>query len=430
MMNNLKDAMLHKERIKQILADQREAILNKEPGIVRTVLSDVHKKMRLPHIVVISGLRRVGKSTLLRQIIQKYYHNEDFYYINFEDERLFNFKAENFNFLYEVLVELYGEKKTFFIDEIQNISNFESFVRRFYDAGFKFFITGSNAKLLSREIGSKLTGRYVEITVNPFSFNEYLNLNDVHFEENMLYKTESRALLKKHFENHLINGGMPEFIKYNDPEILFRIYEDIVIKDIAVRYRIDNLYEMRELFQYIITNFANKISFHSLKKITGLGSITTVKKYILFLSETFFISVVHKFDFSLKKQLVNVKKIYISDNGFISKLSTRVTDGKGWLLENYVYNLLKTKGSVSYYTGKNECDFVIQKGKNIKQAIQVTSELSDNNRQREINGLIDAMKLFGLDNGLILTNDQEEDFSEGGYRISVKPVWKWALQGG
>ena len=420
--------MLHKERIKQILADQREAILNREPGVVRTVLSDVQKKIMLPHIVVISGLRRVGKSTLLRQIIQKFYHNEDFYYINFEDERLFNFNAENFNFLYEALIELYGEKKTFFIDEIQNISNFESFVRRFYDAGFKFFITGSNAKLLSREIGSKLTGRYVEITVNPFSFNEYLKLNDVHFEENMLYKTESRALLKKHFENHLINGGMPEFIKYNDPEILFRIYEDIVIKDIAVRYRIDNLYEMRELFQYVITNFANKISFHSLKKITGLGSITTVKKYILFLSETFFISVVHKFDFSMKKQLVNVKKFYIADNGFISKLSTRVTYDKGWLLENYVYNLLKTKGIVFYYTGKNECDFVIQKDKNIKQAVQVTFELSDTNRRREINGIVDVMKLFRLDKGLILTNDQEEDFSEGEYKISVKPVWKWALQ--
>lgn len=420
--------MLGKEQIKQIVVDQREAILNKEAGIERTILASIGKKIKLPHVIVISGLRRVGKSTLLRQIMQTYYGDKDFYYINFEDERLFNFNARNFNLLYEALVELYGERKTFFIDEIQNVSNFESFVRRFYDIGFKFFVTGSNAKLLSREIGSRLTGRHVELVVNPFSFYEYLKFQNIQFEKQMLYKTEARAKLKNLFEKYLTNGGMPEFLKYKDPEILSRIYEDIIIKDIAVRYKIENLYEMRELYQYIITNFANKISFHSLKKIVGLGSITTVKKYVLFLAETFFISIVHKFDFSLKKQLVNVKKFYVADNGFIPRISTKITRDKGWLLENYVFNVLKRTGNVFYYSGQNECDFIVQENKKITQAIQVTSELADSNRQREINGLLDAMKYFKLDSGLILAYDQEEELTIERHKITVKPVWKWALQ--
>ncbi|GBE16843.1 archaeal ATPase [bacterium BMS3Abin15] len=421
--------MLSKEQIKQILVDQREAILNKEVGVERTILADIGKKIKLPHIIVISGLRRVGKSTLLRQIMQTYYGDKDFYYINFEDERLFNFNAKNFNLLYEALVELYGERKTFFIDEIQNVNNFENFVRRFYDIGFKFFVTGSNAKLLSREIGSRLTGRHVELVVNPFSFYEYLKFQNIQFEKQMLYKTEARAKLKNLFGKYLTNGGMPEFLKYKDPEILSRIYEDIVIKDIAVRYKIENLYEMRELYQYIITNFANKISFHSLKKIVGLGSITTVKKYVLFLAETFFISIVHKFDFSLKKQLVNVKKFYVADNGFIPRISTKVTRDKGWLLENYVLNVLKTSVvNIFYYSGQNECDFIVQKNKKITQTIQVTSELTDTNRQREINGLLEAMKCYELNRGLILTHDQEEDLTIGDYKVSVKPVWKWTLQ--
>jgi len=420
--------MLGKEQIKQIVVDQREAILNKEAGIERTILASIGKKIKLPHVIVISGLRRVGKSTLLRQIMQTYYGDKDFYYINFEDERLFNFNARDFNLLYEALVELYGERKTFFIDEIQNVSNFESFVRRFYDIGFKFFVTGSNANLLSREIGSRLTGRHVELVVNPFSFYEYLKFQNIQFEKQMLYKTEARAKLKNLFEKYLTNGGMPEFLKYKDPEILSRIYEDIIIKDIAVRYKIENLYEMRELYQYIITNFANKISFHSLKKIVGLGSITTVKKYVLFLAETFFISIVHKFDFSLKKQLVNVKKFYVADNGFIPRISTKITRDKGWLLENYVFNVLKRTGNVFYYSGQNECDFIVQENKKITQAIQVTSELADSNRQREINGLLDAMKYFKLDSGLILAYDQEEELTIERHKITVKPVWKWALQ--
>jgi len=421
--------MLSKEKLKQILFEQREIILNKPLGVERTSLSKVAEYKKLPHIIVITGLRRIGKSTFLRQIIHKYYSDKDFYYINFEDERLFNFKAEDFNDIYETLIELFEEKRTIFIDEIQNITHFELFVRRFYDAGFKFFITGSNANLLSRELGTKLTGRYLDIKINPFSFWEYLKMKKIKLSNEMLYKTAIRGKVKKLFGNYLINGGMPEFVIYEDKEILNRIYDDIIIKDIAVRYSIYNLSEMRELFQYLISNFANKFSYTKITKMVGLGSVNTAKNYVMFLSETFFVSVVNKFDFSLKKQIVNEKKIYLIDNGFIQRISTKLTKDMGWFLENLVFNELKKDSMVYYFSYKNRvCDFIVEKGQNIINAVQVCWEFTNDNREREINGLTTAMDFFNLNYGLILTNDQEDELKIDNKKIELIPVWKWLLQ--
>lgn len=281
--------LLNKDQLKQVVADQRAALLNKPYGIERKVLADIDHAIKLPHIITLTGLRRVGKSTLLRQIIRKYFADQHFYYLNFEDERLFRFKAEDFNLLYEALLELYGEQKTFFIDEIQNVAHFENFVRRFYEAGFKFIITGSSADLLSKEISTKLTGRHLDMVVPPFSFQEYLHLKDFPITKEILYNTIAKTQIKSHFQNYLIHGGMPEYLVYNEPEILSHIYDDIVIKDIAVRYKVANLAEMREVFLNLISNTANKFSFNKLKTICGIGSITTVKNYVHYLTETFFL---------------------------------------------------------------------------------------------------------------------------------------------
>ncbi len=272
--------MLSEEQIKEILVKQREVILNKKFGIERTILKEIESKIKLPHVVVLTGLRRSGKSTLLRQLIKKRYNDEDFYYINFEDERLFNFPANEFNKLYEVLVSLYGKKKTFFLDEIQNITNFETFIRRFYEEGFKFFITGSSATLLSKDLGTKLTGRHVDIIVRPFSFLEVLKLKGFKLEKETIYKTESKVEIKKYFDEYLINGGMPEYLIYNDPELLTKVYEDTVLKDIAVRHKVDNIVVLRNLYSILISNFANKFSFNSLKKVTDINSVNTIKKFI------------------------------------------------------------------------------------------------------------------------------------------------------
>ncbi|MCK5149518.1 ATP-binding protein [Candidatus Pacearchaeota archaeon] len=420
--------MLSKEQLKQILFDQKKSILKKPLGVEREVLTKINKKTKLPHIIVLTGLRRSGKSTLLRQIIKKHYQDKNFYYINFEDERFFNFNAENFNDIYEVLLELFGKQKTFFIDEIQNVENFELFVRRFYDNGFKFYITGSSAKLLSKELGTKLTGRHLNLIVTPFSFKEFLNFKKIDFSKKIIYNTEDKITIKKHFEEYLFNGGMPEFVKFNEKEILTRIYEDIINKDIIVRYDVKNIIQLRELYQYLITNLANKFNYNNLNKILGIKSPHTTKKFINHLIETYFIQIINKFDYSLKKQIKSEKKPYVLDNGFVSVISLKFTKDKGWLLENLVFNNINENFEINYFENKYECDFILSKQKKIIQAIQVCWELTSENKEREIRGLTTALEEFKLKQGIILTKDQEYNLQKDNKKIFVKPVWKWLLE--
>jgi uncharacterized protein len=419
--------MLSQEELKEIIIRQRENLLKKDYGIEREVLKVVEQKMKLPHVVVLTGLRRCGKSTLLRQLIKKHYNDEDFYYLNFEDERLFDFPASDFNKLYEALVSLYGTKKTFFLDEIQNVTNFEIFVRRFYEEGFKFFITGSSATLLSKELGTKLTGRHVDIVVRPFSFTEFLELKGVQVSKESVYKTELKVEIKKYFQEYLLMGGMPEYLVFKDSELLTKTYEDTVLKDIAVRYSVTNVAVLRQLYSYLITNFATKFSFNSIKQVTNIKSVNTIKKFIGYLEETYFAKTINKFDYSYKKQIVNDKKFYVLDNGFITCLSKRLLKDNGWRLENLVLTHLNNSHEVFYYFDKKECDFIIVNNRVVENAIQVCYELHDENKEREIAGLLEAMKEFKLKKGLILTYEQEEEIKLEGKKIIVKPVWKWLL---
>jgi len=420
--------MLTDIEIKEILIRQRQTILGKKYGIERTVLKEVEAKIKLPHVVVLTGIRRSGKSTLLRQIIKKHYNDEDFYYINFEDERFINFPASEFNRLYESLLNLYGQKKVFFIDEIQNIINFETFIRRFYEEGFKFFITGSSATLLSKELSTKLTGRHIDIIVKPFSFLEFLKLKNFILEKDSIYKTESKIEIKKYFDSYLINGGMPEYLVYNDSELLTKVYEDIILKDIAVRHKVKNIVILRELYQYLIYNFANRFSYNSIKNLMKVGSVNTIKKFIAYLEETYFSKTVGKFDYSFKKRIINDKKFYLLDNGFIKILSAKVTKDKGWLLENLVFNELNSNNEIFYYSNKNECDFLLVKNKTIIKVVQVCFELNEENRERELNGLIEALGKFKLNRGLILTYNQEDKLEINRKKIEIIPVWKWLLK--
>jgi len=421
--------MITKELLRQVLTEQRFDLLKKETGIPREALLQVQKKIHLPHVHFITGMRRCGKSTLLRQIIKKYYLDEDFYYLNFEDERLMNFDPAVFNMVYETMVELFGQKKTFFIDEIQHVRQFDSFVRRFYDNGFKFFLTGSNAGLIKEEISTRLTGRHVDTLLKPFSFREYLEMKTGSASSLNQYITEDRAEIKRLFGDYLVKGGMPEFIRYDDTEILRRIYDDIIVKDIFVRRKVDNTVAAKELYLYLVSNFGQRFSYNSLQDIVLFGSINTIKKYIHFLEETFLVRVINKFDFSVRKQLANDKKLYVCDNGFIPLISTRVGIDRGWLLENLVINNLDPDHEIFYYSGKKEADFISMANKKIDSVVQVTLEMTPSNHARETNGLLEALNHFRIDNGLILTYDQEDELVTDSGKITIKPVWKWLLEG-
>ncbi len=420
--------MISKELVKEVLLDQREFILGKDPGIPRQAMKRINEVINLPHVIVISGLRRCGKSTLLRQIIKNHYNDKDFFYVNFEDERLRDFNASEFNTIYEELLSLFGKKKVFMLDEIQNVDGFEYFVRRFQEMGFKFFITGSSAHLLSREIGTKLTGRNLRIDLYPFSFKELLTFKGINHKKEDLYKTERKVIIRNAFEEFMSTGGMPEYLKYKDQEILLRTYEDIVVKDIVIRYNLDNVRMVKNLYNYLISNVTNRFTFNSLKNTLGMGSSVTAQNYVDYLEEVNFCSIVHRFNPSIKKQNKSSKKFYMTDHGFLRPISTRLTKNKGKILENIIFIHLKHDGKVfTFETKKGECDFIQIKSNQVTQAIQVTWELTEKNERREIQGLLSALKEFDLNSGTIITYDIEKETVIDGKKIVIIPAWKWCL---
>ncbi|MFH0805277.1 MAG: ATP-binding protein [Patescibacteria group bacterium] len=416
--------------LKEVILEQRDFIDRAEQGIEREVLLNLKKYFKLPHTLVVSGIRRVGKSTLLVQLMRNFYKDTS-YYFNFEDERLLNFESNDFNALYELMIELFDEKKVFFFDEIQNVKGWENFVRRMQDRKFKFFITGSNASLLSKELGTKLTGRYLSQKLYPFSFKEFLSFKNYKFQPNNLYKTVERGKLKKFFNVYLKEGGMPEYLQYQNKEVLKNVYEDILYRDIAVRYDIKETKSLRELALYFLTNLGGLFSYNKLKKNLSLGSVNTVKSYTEHLKNSFLIFTINLFSYSLKQQAVAPKKVYCLDNGLANAVSFRFSRDRGKFLENLVFIELKRRNEdIYYYKTKNnlEVDFLLKKARKVKQLIQVSQNLKENKtKEREINGLITALKELKLKQGLILTEDEEEVITLKGIKIIVQPIYKWLL---
>ena len=421
---------MQKSLLKEIILEQEKDRQAIDLGIKRIALDFVSKKISLPHAVVISGIRRCGKSTLLNQIINNFYP-KGVYYLNFEDERLVDFEVADFNSLYEVFLELYGERKVFFFDEIQNVAQWEVFVRRMQNKGHKFFITGSNASLLSRELGTKLTGRCVSIELYPFSFIEYLSFKDYKPQKDAFSYTAERARIKKHFSEYLRHGGMPEYLKYNDSTLLKRVYEDILYRDIVARYDIKQVKTLRELGLYLLSNIGTLFSYNNLAKILGVGSMNTIKSYADYLENGFLVSLVSRFSYSLKQQFVANKKIYCIDNGLAESVAFQFSKNKGKFLENLVFLELKRRYPQIYYyktTNNLEVDFLTKNGKKDISLIQVADNLdNEKTKQREIDALTYAMDELKLKEALILTEDTEEEIKLKGKVLLVQPIYKWLL---
>lgn len=415
---------MNKSELRAIIIDQNSRQDNTNM-IEREIFSRIESYIKNPFVIIISGIRRCGKSTLLNQIRKKYLG----YYVNFDDERMINFKIEDFQMLYELLIELYGERKIFYFDEIQNIPSWERFVRRLHDEKKKVFITGSNASMLSKELGTHLTGRHLTLQIFPFSFNEFLNLKKFKLNQSTPYIPTGKAKIKNYFAEYLTHGGFPEYLKENNPDYLKTLYENILYRDVLVRYKLINEKSLKELV-YIATNSVSKeISFNSIKNALGLGSSTTVRDYFYYLENGFLLFLIPRFDYSLRKQIYYNKKVYIIDTGLAKYLGFRFTSDSGRLLENIVFlELKRRRNEIYYYFDNKECDFVIKdQTAGITQAIQVCFELTSENKGREIEGLKEALVKFKLKEGLILTYDREDEFNIKGKKIIIKPVWKWLL---
>ncbi len=405
--------------LEQIIADQKKNFTEKNLGTEREV--DFDKYLRNKQIVVISGIRRSGKSTLLRQFAKRF---SSYYYLTFDDERLFNFGVEDFNNLL-LAFKKHGAAKTFFLDEVQNVIGWERFARRLYEEGYKVFVTGSNAKLLSGELATHLTGRYFKIELYPFSFREFLAFKNVPLSP--ISSSDIAGVLKM-FDEYFVRGGFPEFLSYNDNEFLRRIYDDVLLKDIVARFGVRETKTFKQLANYLFSNVGKEASYNGLKNILGVKSAMSIRKFVNFMEEAYLIFELPKYSFSLKKQFVSDKKIYVIDNGLRNEVSFAFSEDRGRLLENLVFIELKRRGcDLFYFKDSGECDFLISEKNKIKQAIQVAVELNVGNQEREANGLVEAMKMARLSVGTILTLGAEKNIKRDDFAIKVLPVWKWLL---
>ncbi|MGC4129023.1 MAG: ATP-binding protein [Bergeyella sp.] len=416
---------MNKDLLKTVIAEQ-EYYFEQAKGSMKREFPE--KFCQSSQIVIISGIRRCGKSTLLQQIRAK--QTEKDYYLNFDDERLAGFNVEDFQMLTEVFYELFGEQKTYYFDEIQNIEQWERFVRRLHDMGNKVYVTGSNARMLSRELGTHLTGRYLSVELFPFSYKEFISFKNPDLLEKNRFKTSVKAEYIALFHDYFQNGGFPAFIKTNDELVLKTLYENILYRDIMVRNNITNEKEIKLLVSYLAGNFARLSTNSELAEIIGVKNPTTVKKYIGFLADSYLVFQTSKYDYSLSKQILNPKKSYFIDNGMVRRVGFSFSDNLGHLLENLIFIELLRQGKEIYYHHKNnECDFVITEGKSVVSAIQVCYSFStEKTKKREISGLLDALNAYNLQSGLIITDDTEEELIIEDKTIHIIPAWKWLLE--
>ncbi len=415
--------MLLKSLMKLVILDQLEAINNKENLVIRDTYSNL-VQYKGSSALVLKGLRRTGKSTLLKQLIISKF-SDSFYYFNFDDDRVFGFTVDDFQNLIETFIELFGRRKNVFFDEIQNVRGWELFINRMLREGYRVFITGSNSNLLSQELGTHLTGRHIDLELYPFSFQEYLRAKDLQKIVEGDYNTSARATLSAEFNKYFLTGGMPEVVLSGEAAILTHLINDVIQKDIVTRYSVRKPAEIKKILRFILANVSNETTYRGLTIATDSKSENTVKKYIQYLEETYIIFEVSRYDKKLRRRDKNPKKFYCIDNGIIINNVPTFIENKGGLLENMVaINLKRMQKEFYFFRDKDqsEADFVIPSE---RQIIQVCYELNEQNRKREIKGLVRARREINAEKFLIITLNQEESIKLDGLTIDVEPIWLW-----
>jgi predicted AAA+ superfamily ATPase len=387
---------------------QRQKLDRQTLGLERELL------LKLPdldtHALIISGVRRCGKSTILMQLLKQ--RTQPVLYLNFDDLRIYGFVLKDFQLLDKIIE--YNKSEVLFFDEIQVVEGWELYIRQKLDEGFRVFVTGSNATMLSRELGTKLTGRHITKELFPFSYREFLQFKNLEHNAKSLQK-------------YMKTGGFPQFVKTNNTDILLELFTDILNRDIIVRYGIRDAAALKRLAVYLVSNTGNLVTAGKLQQPLSIKSSATILEYFSFLEDTYLLSFMPKFSYSLKVQAVNPRKVYVVDTGLLQVASNSFTDNKGLILENLVFNELRRQTKHLYYFNENgsECDFVVMKNEKLQQVIQVCYEMTTENSEREINGLNSAMDFFKTDNGVILTFNQHDAYMHNGKRVEIMPVWEW-----
>lgn len=416
---------LNKSYLSTIVADQRKDILQKKDIVQRSIFSRA-LNYQGGAALVIKGIRRCGKSTLLKQLIIGKY-SSSFLYFNFDDERIYGFSVEDFQQLMETSAEFYGPTGNIFLDEIQNVNGWELFVNRLLREGDRVFLTGASSNLLSKELGTHLTGRHVDIELYPFSFFEYLTSKGMEYDRKKALTTTQKSEIVKEFKNYFLQGGMPEVVISGSDLSILQLISDIIQKDITMRYGIRQPRELRLLLNFVLGAISSELTFRSLSRNIQIKSEKTVGKYLEYLKEAYLIFDVYKYDAKLKHARRNPRKYYSIDNGLSLQNVPGFIEKKGAMLENLVALNLRRLGKEFYYYKHQsgaEVDFLIPKD---GVMIQVCYELNPENRDREIKALIRARRDIKAQKFLILTMDQEESIQADDFMVEVEPVWKWLL---
>jgi predicted AAA+ superfamily ATPase len=412
--------MLAENMIEEVVLEQWQNLKQKPLGLTRDY--DYSSITNNQLISVISGIRRSGKSTFLLQLT-KYY--ESFYYINLDDERLLNFSVEDFQRTL-LMYQKHFQSKTIFLDEIQNIANWERFIRRIYEEGYKIIITGSNANLLGSELATHLTGRYLLFEMFPFSFKEMLNYHQIDYS---LIISSTKAAILARMDEYIQNGGFPEFVQIQNKDYLRQVYNDILYKDLIVRFNIKNHKVFKNLAQYLFTNFTKIISYNSLRKLLSISSVNTIKDYVDYLQQAYLVFECYKFDFSLLKQNTYDKKIYVVDNGLRNAVSFKFSADTSRQMENIVFLELKRRRKQVYFyktTDNFDVDFLVHE--NPYLLIQVTySMMNAETAQRELRALKLAMQELQVNQSIIITYNEEDIITDSERTIEIIPMWKWLL---
>ena len=413
-------------------------------------VSFIQRQLKLPFdfkkVITLYGPRRCGKTYLfyqtIRELLDKGIPSNRVLYINFEDERILPFEKDDWELLLDTYFELYPENLTkkiyLFLDEVQEVPYWEKFVRRVSEKeNYQIFLTGSSSKLFSTEIATALRGRTVSYFLMPFSFGEFLRFKNLELEKHFEYSS-IRHKIKKLFWEYLQFGGFPEVIEKDElfkTQILQGYFELIFYKDIVERYKIRNFTLMKDLMRYLISHFSSLFSitgYYNFLKSSGLKiGKDTLFEYLSCLEEVNFIKLVPLFDFSLKRQMVNPKKIYCIDTGLINAVSFQFSENRGRYLENLVFlELLRQKKQIYYFRDNkdNEIDFLIAQDRKPIQLIQVVTSLKEQKaKEREVVPLISSAKELKVEQCLILTEDEKTEINAGKLKIKVLPVWSWLL---
>ena len=415
--------------MKQAILSQREERdrLLARPYLKRHISYDEGELLKSKQIKLLTGPRRAGKSTQALLMLR----GKNFAYLNFDDNALLKHWDENL--VMQVIAEVYPGYEYLMLDEVQNLEGWDLWVSKLYRNGVNMIITGSNAKMLSSEMATALTGRYLEVKMLPFSLGEYFEWHKLALQEvNVDNNAKAMALT----DDYLRQGGYPETIEARNITIsyLSTLFDSIVWKDVVDRHKIRKVSDLNGVALYLLSNFCNPVSVNGLAEDLGFSSVNTVKKFMGYLAEPYLFFYLPRYNNKLKLMNKAAKKVYVVDNGFVAARAFNLSDNFGRLLENQVFVELLRRGyntdnnGMFYYRSRNdkETDFVLRKGAKIEQLVQVCYDMSAaKTEKREVDALVECAEELKCDNLVIVTEKEERTIEVKGRTIKVVPITKF-----